>query len=377
MERRPIRTWDLPVRLLHLLLAGGVAAAWLSSQDARDLRVHVVAGLLVGLVLVLRAAWGLWGTEHARWAAFRVPWRAVRDHARGLLRGDAPRFQGHNPLATWAMLGGLSLLALVVLTGIGVQAGEEGTGLLAGRLDRDRGVALHGPHELLAWAVLGWLLLHLAGVAKESLRTAENLPLSMVHGRKRPEPGARPVPARVGAALSMLALVALACAGPLRPDAEPAPAAVAPPALDPLYARECGDCHEAWHPSLLPARSWLLLMATQDDHFGEDLGLAPALAGQLQELLVLHAAELSPTEAAWRVARGTPPDQSPLRVTDTPAWREAHADLPEETFPSEPVRSRNRCEACHEDAATGAFAHRGIHPPDPGLPADPPPPEAP
>ena len=365
MEPRRIRTWDLPTRLLHLLLAAGVAVAWISRRDARDLDLHVGAGLAVGLALVLRLVWGLVGTEHARWSAFAVPWRAVRAHAMGLLRGDAARFQGHNPVASWAMLGGLGLLAAVVLTGIGVQAGEERLGWLAGRLTVAQGVALHDPHAWLAWGALGWLGLHLAGVVKESLRTRENLPLSMVHGRKRPEPDARPVPARAGAALGLLAVIALACAGPLRPEPPSAVDAEPAPPLDPLYVNECGACHEAWHPSLLPVRSWLLTMATQDDHFGEDLGLSPQVAGQLQAFLVRHAAELSPTEAAFRVALGTPPDESPLRITDTAMWQQAHADLSESTFQAEPVRSANRCEACHEDAATGAFAHRAIQPPPP------------
>lgn len=364
MPRPRLRTWDLPTRLLHLLLLAGVATAWLTAGDARRLDLHVAAGLLVGLVLLLRLAWGLVGTEHVRWRAFAVPWRRVRAHARGLLDGTAPRLMGHNPVAAWAMLAGLGLLAAITITGLLVQGGEEQEGLLAGRLPVGAGIALHAPHELLAQVLLGWIALHLAGVLKESLRTRENLPLSMVHGYKRPEPGAREVAARGGVALAGLALVALACAGPLAPPREDSAEAPAAVVQDPLFEAECGACHEAWHPSLLPARSWVLMMASQADHFGEDLLLSPEVAGRVQDFLVRHAAELTETEAAWRVARLTPPEDSPLRITQTPMWVEAHRTLPESTFQAEPVRSPNRCAACHEDAATGAFANRAIHPPD-------------
>lgn len=365
MKPRSVRVWDLPVRLLHALLVLGVAAAWWTAGDARRLDLHVAAGSLVAVVLVLRLLWGFVGTEHARWRAFLFSPAAVLRHLRSLLRGDAPRFLGHNPVASAAMLVGLLILVALSVTGVLVLGGEEGLGLLAGRVDTATGIALHAPHEVLAWALLGFVGLHLAGVLKESLRTRENLPLSMVHGRKRPEPGVRSVRSHRGVAVAGLLGLALACAGPLTPEA-PAPApGLSELARDAQYEQECGDCHLAFHPSLLPVRSWDLLMARQADHFGEDLMLDPALAGRLQDFLVRHAAELSDSEAAWRVAHDTPVASSPLRVTQTPMWVQAHAGLSDETFQAEPVRSALRCEACHEDALGGRFANRAIHLPEP------------
>lgn len=359
-----VRVWDLPVRLLHLSLIGGVAVAWWTAGDARALDLHVASGLLVAGALALRLGWALVGTEHARWRALLVPWSRVRAWLVGLVDGTAPRMLGHNPLAAWAMLGGLGLLLLLSLSGLAVQGGEEGEGLLAGRLSVQAGIALHEPHEALAWALLGWIGLHLAGVLKESLRTRENLPLAMLTGHKRAQPGARSVRPAALAALPVLALLGLTCAEPLAPGPKAdATAALRALPSDPLFEAECGDCHMAWHPALLPARSWDLMMARQADHFGEDLMLSPETAGRIQEFLVKHAAELSPTEAAFRIARTTPPDSSPLRITETPFWVEAHASIAPEQFQAEPVRSANRCEACHEDALTGIFANRKIHDP--------------
>ena len=46
----------------------------------------------------------------------------------------------------------------------------------------------------------------------------------------------------------------------------------------PAYVRECGDCHVAYPPGLLPATSWRRLMAGLDRHYGSDASLEPQLA---------------------------------------------------------------------------------------------------
>ena len=123
-----IRVWDLPTRLLHFALVGGVVVAGLTAGDARHLDLHVASGLVVAATLGLRLVWGLVGTEHARWRAFFFSGSAVRDHLRGLRDGTAPRMLGHNPVASWAMLGGLGLLTLLSLSGLVVLGGEEQEG---------------------------------------------------------------------------------------------------------------------------------------------------------------------------------------------------------------------------------------------------------
>ena len=55
------------------------------------------------------------------------------------------------------------------------------------------------------------------------------------------------------------------------------PAVAAPPATPAAtYRQECGDCHVAYAPRLLPAGDWRRLMAGLDRHFGSDASLDPA-----------------------------------------------------------------------------------------------------
>src|SRR5947199_243690 len=45
------------------------------------------------------------------------------------------------------------------------------------------------------------------------------------------------------------------------------------PAADPTYVKECGACHFAYSPGLLPARSWELHLSRMEKHFGESIVL--------------------------------------------------------------------------------------------------------
>jgi cytochrome b len=62
------KVWDGFVRLAHWLLVAGFFIAYFTEDDA--LTVHVWAGYLVGLILLLRVAWGFVGPEYARFSSF-------------------------------------------------------------------------------------------------------------------------------------------------------------------------------------------------------------------------------------------------------------------------------------------------------------------
>jgi len=41
------------------------------------------------------------------------------------------------------------------------------------------------------------------------------------------------------------------------------------PVNKPIYKEECGACHFAYQPELLPSGSWEKILAGLEDHFGE------------------------------------------------------------------------------------------------------------
>ena len=96
----------------------------------------------------------------------------------------------------------------------------------------------------------------------------------------------------------------------------------------------------------LPARSWRAVIAGLANHFGEIATLDPATARQIQDYLVANAADTPNGEPAFM--RGLRQTDAPLRITDTPLWRDIHPGLLGPGVGSGPgIRSAAKCLACH------------------------------
>lgn len=365
-----VRVWDLPLRLFHWLFAAAFAIAWLSRDD-RLLHVHVFAGYLLAGLVVFRLAWGLVGSRHSRFRDFAYGPRAALGYLRKLLAGRAPRMLGHNPAGSWAIFGLLALGFGLSLSGLLTLGGEEGHGPLAGWIGFAAGERAHQVHEFLAWTMLALVAGHLIGVAVESLLHRENLAAAMLHGRKRGQGGAADVSALRPVALAIAMAVAggawASFGGYLTATPEQPYLPFTGPALpdDPVWREECGSCHLAYHPSLLPARSWERLLAGQESHFGEDLMLEPETVEALRGFLTANGAETQPTEAAWKMLRSVPADEAPLRISTTSYWKAKHGGIDAAVFERAPVNSPANCGACHADAGAGTFEDAAMGIPEP------------
>ncbi|MDB5857999.1 MAG: cytochrome [Ramlibacter sp.] len=172
-----VPVWDRPVRLLHWLLVGAVAAAWLTTLGLAGF--HRAAGYGAAAIVVARIAWGFLGNRHARFSRFVLGPAATAAYAARVLAGREPRYLGHNPLGAWMVV---ALLACVAALGL--------TGWLYTSTDLFFGEPwLEDLHAILAWLLLGLIALHVAGVAFTSLRYRENLLRAMVDGAKPPPRG--------------------------------------------------------------------------------------------------------------------------------------------------------------------------------------------
>jgi len=348
--------------LFHWGLAGTFTLAWLTRGD-QTLHFHLLAGYLFTALLLFRLLWGIIGGHHARFKDFFYRAGAVMNHLKEVLGGTPRRYLGHNPAGSWAVYAMLALGILLGATGIITLGAEERHGPLAGILGFEQGTFSHSLHENLAWVLLFLVLLHLAGVLVESLLHRENLPLSMITGFKstREEGPHTETESRLSIALVMVASLLLFSAwwlqGYLTQTGEQPylPFAGIDLPNDPHWEEECGACHMAYHPNLLPARSWKRILENQTDHFGEDLSLEGAAIEQLMNYALSNAAETTPTEASWKILHSISADSAPQRITQTRYWKEKHSDIPDQVWHMPEVNGRYNCDACHLDADQGGF----------------------
>ena len=117
---------------------------------------------------------------------------------------------------------------------------------------------------------------------------------------------------------------------------------------------ECGSCHVAFPPRLLPAESWRAMMSGLDKHFGSDASLDAAAATEIGGFLEKNA--------STKQRRSSTGNEPPLRITETRWFRSEHRKV-ENSWKDPRVKSLANCAACHTQADSGSFREREIRVP--------------
>lgn len=95
-ENATIRIWDPFVRLSHWILVAAFFIAYFSEDDL--LSLHVWAGYVLGVIVLLRIVWGVVGPRHARFSDFLYRPTEVMTYMRELLSFRGKRYLGHSPV---------------------------------------------------------------------------------------------------------------------------------------------------------------------------------------------------------------------------------------------------------------------------------------
>ncbi|MCU7939617.1 MAG: cytochrome b/b6 domain-containing protein [gamma proteobacterium symbiont of Bathyaustriella thionipta] len=364
-----VRVWDIPVRLFHWIFASCFIIAWLT-LDNRYLDIHVFAGYLMGGLILFRILWGFIGGPYASFHDFTFSGSEVSDYFKGVLKRCPPRFLGHNPAGSWAIFLLLGLGLSITVTGLLTLGGEEQQGPLAGYLNYSQGHLAHELHDWLAWLMLGMVIIHLAGVLIESLLHRENLVAAMLTGCKSSDADAVSTASHWKVGVTMLVIIISAGIYWFQGYLTETPEQPYQPFLGPvlpdnsLWREECGACHLAFHPSLLPARSWKSMMEQQASHFEEDLYLEEDTLKKIEAFLIENAAEQGLTEAAWKINRSIAKTEVLLRITQTDYWLKKHQDISDAVWEHPKVSGKFNCAACHMDAEAGTFEDAAMSLPD-------------
>jgi cytochrome b len=166
-----VRVWDPFVRIFHWSLAILFAANAIMLDDDTDL--HQWIGYAIVVLVVLRLIWGIVGTRYARFNSFPPSLSGSVDQLTDIATGRRTAHTGHTPIGG-LMIYNLLFTLLVICT----------SGYL---MTTDMFWGVEWPEEVhevaVTWAEIS-VLIHIAAVIFESVRTRVNLPRAMITGKK-------------------------------------------------------------------------------------------------------------------------------------------------------------------------------------------------
>jgi hypothetical protein len=130
------------------------------------------------------------------------------------------------------------------------------------------------------------------------------------------------------------------------------------PVINKTYQAECGSCHFAYPPGLLPAKSWEKLLDAKalEDHFGDNAELDAETLANVRDYALANAADKSYNKRSRKIAKATEDVEAPLRITEVRYIKRKHHEIPEKMVKgNKDVKSLSYCDACHSQAGKGVF----------------------
>ena len=123
-----------------------------------------------------------------------------------------------------------------------------------------------------------------------------------------------------------------------------------PRAVPQAYTQECGSCHVAFPPGLLPAASWQRIMAGLGRHYGADASLDAASGRAIGNWLQTWS-------GTGKRGRETPPED---RITRSAWFEREHRKVDAAVWRHASVKSAANCGACHAGAERGHYDEEQI-----------------
>ena len=204
-----IRIWDPWVRVTHWGIAVLLVLS-VASGLRGDFDTHFRVGYALLALVLFRIAWGVLGSDTARFARFLKGPGAVLRHFAEFRTRALETTPGHNAAGGWAVVVLLALLLAQAVTGLMANDAIFTFGPLSRIVGPDVSDAATSLHIRVWIVLLAAVALHVAAVFAYAFVRRTDLIGAMITGRKQlPAGTAAP---RLGSPLLALALLALASA---------------------------------------------------------------------------------------------------------------------------------------------------------------------
>jgi cytochrome b len=219
---RRVTVWDPWVRLVHWAIVLLIPFSWWTAETGR-FDLHFLSGYAILTLMLFRIAWGLVGSDTARFTRFLKGPAAAIAHF-GQMRRDDPHVDiGHNAAGGWMVI--VLLLLLLTQATLGLFADDDvlSAGPLARQVSGSTSALATSIHVRLFWVIVAAAVVHILAVVLYRALFGRNLVKAMVTGGLDVPPGQQAVAPRMGNPVLALVLLAASAAfvwwiTSLRPD---------------------------------------------------------------------------------------------------------------------------------------------------------------
>ena len=365
MNRKPdkVYVWPLGTRIVHWMFAFSFTTAFITSFYEELLHSHVALGFIFLTMIIYRIIWGVVGPKYATFNTFMLRPSEFKHYFVEKIQNRWRKIPaGHNPASSWYTVWALGMGTIIVITGLLLYGIQEARGVLSYlNDDYTQYMGILGLiHQYTSYIFVVWVIIHITGVLVEQFWHKTNMVFAMVTGYKRTEGEDTTVSKRLTFFAFFMIFIAIATYFFIissnynflttqkfkNIDYE---------TTQPLFVKECGDCHKVYAPFLLPKESWNKVMNDLDNHFGEeitDANITKAEQATIREFLYANSAETSTREVSVKIMDSLGL-RRPKAITKTPYWRETHKDIPKSAFKTKEIKDKSNCIACHKDFDEG------------------------
>ncbi len=172
--------YDLPVRLFHWIFAGLFIFSFVIAKTVDDesfvYQYHMISGLIMGFIVLLRIAWGWTGTRYSLFKSFIFHPKELMNYFTDIFsrlsKSNVDRkWSGHNPASSWSALLMLTFALGLSFTGFFMTQGFK--------------ESFEDIHEFLAHSFLFIAISHVLGLILHMIRHRDGIVFSMINGTKR------------------------------------------------------------------------------------------------------------------------------------------------------------------------------------------------
>lgn len=180
-----VAVWDLPTRLSHAAMVVLLLLQIMSGQfSLLPGAWHLWVGYALLVVVLFRLAWGITGSESARFGPMLASLRQLPGYLPRLFSRRPTYWPGHNPVGSLSSLLLLLLLLVSCTSGLFIETWAEYRGPLAERVDRSTSVFFNDVHSLVRWPLYALVAIHvLAACAYWLFKGEDRLRPIFVSGR--------------------------------------------------------------------------------------------------------------------------------------------------------------------------------------------------